>query len=45
VRIVYRTACAGRSDALKKEHAVKQLSRAQKQALIATCKAGRKKKL
>jgi len=34
VRLVHREACAGRADALRKEHAVKTLSRAQKEVYI-----------
>jgi predicted GIY-YIG superfamily endonuclease len=35
VKIVYSESCAGRSDALKRESAVKVLSRKEKEALIA----------
>ena len=34
VRLVHREACGDRSDALRKEHAVKSLSRAEKEAYI-----------
>jgi len=34
VRLVHHEACKGRSDALKKEHAIKKLSRADKNAYI-----------
>lgn len=36
VEAVYRETCAGKSDALRREAAVKKLSRAQKLALIAS---------
>lgn len=36
VSIVYSTACASRSDALKRELAIKRLTRAQKEALVAS---------
>jgi len=32
--LVYQEACATKSDALKREYAIKQLTRAQKEALI-----------
>jgi putative endonuclease len=35
VTVVYSESCASVSDALKREHAVKRLTRAQKEALIA----------
>jgi len=34
VRLVHQEKCRGRSDALKKEHAIKKLSRADKEAYI-----------
>ena len=34
VRLVHREACEGRSDALRKEHAIKKLSRTEKNAYI-----------
>ena len=34
VTLVYTEACENRSEALKREHAIKQLSRIEKQALI-----------
>jgi len=34
VRMVHHEACRGRSDALKKEHAIKRLSRADKEVYI-----------
>ena len=37
--VVYREACASRSAALRREHAVKRLTRAQKEALVAEAQA------
>ena len=34
VRLVYTEACENRSEALKREHAIKQLSRSKKQELV-----------
>lgn len=34
VRLVHQEACGGKAEALRKEHAVKKLSKAQKEALI-----------
>jgi predicted GIY-YIG superfamily endonuclease len=41
--LVYKQRCADRSKALQREHAVKQLSRTEKEALIAKARARPKK--
>ena len=42
VKLVYSEACDTKSDAMKREYAIKQLSRPQKLLLIRTAKRGKK---
>ena len=42
VELVYSEICETKSDAMKREYAIKQLSRAEKQHLIRTAKRGKK---